>query len=207
MSARQATTGPTLLETISAYRQRNIDPVTRERDLWEQYGETVALMVLDSTGFSRVSQSHGIVHSLSNLVAMRSLCQPVCHAHRSLAFHGHADNLYAVFGHVSDALGCALSLHAEIHRSGLMLTETEPFRVGIGIGYGRMLFGDDLEGYFASEMNILCKLGEDLAAGGETLLTENAYQHSSSAMRDQFERARHTVSGLELSYFRHSFQG
>lgn len=194
----------TLLETISAYRQSNIDPVSRERDLWDKYGETVALMVLDSTGFSRVSASHGIVHCLSNVVAMRGLCEPVCYTHHCLAFHGHADNIYAVFPHVTDALSCALSTHQEINRSGLMLTETEPFRVGIGIGYGRMLFGDGLEGYFASEMNILCKLGEDLAAGGETLLTENAYHHSSATLHHQFEQARLTVSGMELTYFRHS---
>ena len=44
----------------------------------------------------------------------------------------------------------------------------------IGIGYGSILVIDE-EDIFGSEVNIACKLGEDLAGKSEILLTQSAY--------------------------------
>ncbi len=56
-----------------------------------------------------------------------------------------------------------------------MLTEEEPFTVCIGIGHGRKLYSETLEGYFSEEMNFASKLEEDTVDGRETLITRNVY--------------------------------
>ena len=151
------------------------DPRSREEQIWARYGQTVAVLVLDSSGFSRISQSHGIVHYLAKLVQMRDIVNPGFEAEGARRSHFEADNVFALFDHPDAAIRAARQCHAAIAQARLMLTETEPFQVCVGIGYGQMLYSETLEGYFSSEMNIASKLGEDTADGGETLLTESAH--------------------------------
>jgi len=57
-----------LFQNMAALLEKGIDPTSCEQQLWSRYGETVATLVLDTTGFSRTTQSHGIVHFLSRLM-------------------------------------------------------------------------------------------------------------------------------------------
>ena len=54
-----------LFQSMSRFIESGIDPVSRHEEIWERYGETVAVLVLDSSGFSRVTESHGIIQSWS----------------------------------------------------------------------------------------------------------------------------------------------
>ena len=94
-----------------------------------------------------------------------------------------------------------------------MLTGSEPFRVCVGIGYGRMLYSETLEGYFGGEMNLACKLGgemnlacklgEDVALGGETLITTAAYENADPALVKSFTQKSLRIAGIDATYFRH----
>jgi hypothetical protein len=66
-----------------------------------------------------------------------------------------------------------------------------------------MLYSETLEGYFAKEMNFASKLGEDIANGGETLITQSAYSLASSEHQGCFSADHAQVSGLDLTYYRH----
>ena len=180
---------------------QGVDPVEREAEVWDRYGETVAVMVLDSTGFSRVSESHGILHFLSKLVMIRNIVEPVVarHAHCSLKFE--ADNVFAAFKSPDDAIKAAGAIHEAVAKEQVMLTEEEPFKVCIGIGYGRMLHSKSIEGYFGEEMNLASKLGEDTANGGETLITHNTWKHAAAELVTDFERRQVRVSGLDVGYY------
>ena len=190
-----------LFQNLSSLIQAGIDPVTREKEIWDSYGQTVATLVLDSSGFSRVSESHGIVHFLSRLMLMREVSKPIIESHNHKLLHFEADNVFAVFDDVNDAVRCALEIHGAIHKADLMLTDEERFKVCIGVGYGRMLYSETLEGYFAEEMNFASKLGEDTANGGETLLTENAFKNADKDVTRNFDAADISVSGVNLNYY------
>ncbi len=84
-----------------------------------------------------------------------------------------------------------------------MLTEEEPFTVCIGIGYGRKLYSETLEGYFSEEMNFASKLGEDTVDGRETLITRNVYAALSDDLSGGVECATISVGGMDLAYYRH----
>jgi len=194
-----------LFQHMTRLHEANIDPKQREEEIWDRYGRTVGVLILDSSGFSRVSESHGIVHFLSRLMLMRNITKPIFEANKCRELHFEADNIFAVFEHPDDAISTALEVHRQVHASGLMLTDDEPFKVCIGIGYGRMLYSETLEGYFSEEINFASKLGEDTAEGGETLLTDGAYNSASQTLVKDFSRSKVEVSGLQLNYYRHQF--
>jgi hypothetical protein len=51
-------------------------------------------------------------------------------------------------------------------------------------------------------MNLASKLGEDIADGGETLLTAAAHDAAAPSLVRRYEPMRTTVSGLELRFYR-----
>ncbi len=70
----------------------------------------------------------------------------------------------------------------------------------MGIGYGEVLVVDN-ETPYGDEMNLACKLGEDLARRGEVLLTPSAY----AALQSPpwvFEPASFSISGIEFTAYR-----
>jgi adenylate cyclase len=194
-----------LFEHLGELIDADIEPVEREAEIYERYGQTVSVMILDSSGFSRVSEKHGILHFLTRLVMMRQIVEPILESYNNRDFKFEADNVYAVFDHPSDAVRAALEAHEAVHDSGLMLTENEPFRVCVGIGYGKMLYSETLEGYFGEEMNLASKLGEDTAEGGETLITRAAYESADPELVKLFDKQTLNLAGIEAIYFRHRF--
>lgn len=194
-----------LFQTMAKLIAAGIDPASREEEIWQRYGETVAVLILDSSGFSRVSKSHGIVHFLARLMRIRETATSIFESHHSKNIHFEADNVFAVFPSVNDAIAGAMEIQEQIYAADLMLTDTERYQVGIGIGYGRMLYSETLEGYYSDEMNSASKLGENIANGGETLLTEAAYKTAESSLVSQFSRRTVEVGGLNLSYYEHRF--
>ena len=84
-----------------------------------------------------------------------------------------ADNVFATFDDVPQALAAARAIQRSLDAANTFLPEDWDLHAAIGIGYGPMLLvgEDDL---FGSEMNIASKLGEDVAGRGEILLSSAA---------------------------------
>ena len=171
-----------------------------EAALWERFGIECAVMVLDSTGFVRATRARGIVHFLNLFLRMREVVTPIFERHRCLAWRSGADNLFAEFASADHALKAATAAHRAVEEAGLLLDEGEPYRVCIGIGFGRVLKAGP-KGVFGHEMNLASKLGEDIAEGGETLLTENAYKHLRRRKAAAFKKRKSTVSGNAITYY------
>lgn len=194
-----------LFEHLGELIASDIDPVERAAEIFDRYGQTVSVMILDSSGFSRISEEHGILYFLTRLVMMRQIVGPILETYHDRDFKFEADNVYAVFDHPDDAIRAALAAHEAVQKAKLMLTENEPFRVCIGIGYGKMLYSETLEGYFGEEMNLASKLGEDIAEGGETLLTVAAYENADRELVKSFEKLSLSISGIVAKYYRQQF--
>ena len=182
---------------------RNVHPLEREDEIWQRYGRTVAVMMLDSSGFSRTTEQHGIVHFLTQLMQMREIIDGVCKERDCHMLRFEADNVYAAFDHPDEAIKTAFDIHKAIQDEQLMLDHREPFRVCIGIGYGKLLWSETLEGYFGEEINLASKLGEDTADGGETLISENAYRHADGNLVAGFSKLNLSIAGIEATYYRH----
>jgi class 3 adenylate cyclase len=110
-----------------------------------------------------------------------------------------ADNVFATFEDVPQALGAARAIQNSLAQANRFLPEDWDLHAGIGIGYGPLLLiGDD--DLFGSEMNLASKLGEDLAGRGEVLLSSSARERLGDAVTA--EEIPLELSGLTLRAFR-----
>lgn len=135
----------------------------------------VAMLILDMCGFSRITAQHGIIHFLAMVHQMEQAACPAIAGNGGEVVKQEADNLFAVFRQPEQALEAALDIQRALAAMNAMQPPEAALHASVGIGYGPTLViaNKDL---FGHEMNLACKLGEDIAGPGEILLTASACQ-------------------------------
>jgi adenylate cyclase len=186
-----------LLQERIEYPERATAIDAQIRTIFEQ---NCAILVLDLSGFSRLTIRRGIVHFLTMVHRMTIISTPIVQAHRGRVVKQEADNLFAAFETVDAAIATAIDLFKAFEIVNLGLPDEQDLHASIGIGYGRTLIigSEDLYG---SEMNLACKLGEDLAQRGELLLTAAAFAQIEPES-DRWEAQDFSISGVELTGYR-----
>jgi len=151
-----------------------------ERMLWAEFGTVRSVLVMDMSGFSRLTQKYGIVHYLSMVKRMQMTSQPIIEHLGGQVVKFEADNCFASFDQVLPAVHAAIRLNTAFEAINRFTDEPFDIRVSIGIDHGDVLLigGPD---YFGETGNAASKLGEDVAGPGEILLTERAFQQISPA--------------------------
>ena len=146
-----------------------------DREIWGAFGETHAVWVLDMCGFSRLTMRYGITHFLSMIHRLHGIVRPIIARHEGRVVKTEADNVFAVFGAVAAAVAAARDVQEQLATANVFLPEDWDLHASIGMGYGEILMVEDDDCY-GHELNLASKLGEDVAAAGETLLTEAAHE-------------------------------
>ncbi|NJL19936.1 MAG: adenylate/guanylate cyclase domain-containing protein [Leptolyngbyaceae cyanobacterium SM1_3_5] len=184
-------------------RLRNEQPEAAaaiDAQIYQQFLQTHTVLVLDMAGFSRLTIRYSIIHFLAMVQRLGSIAVPVIEQHQGRTVKREADNIFAIFDSVTDAIDCAIAISARLAAVNVHLPDAQDLYVGIGIGYGDLLLvGDD--DLYGSEMNLACKLGEDLARSGEILLTEAAYAQVQHEDR-LWEPLTASISGLDLTTYK-----
>ncbi len=196
--------GPSSGELGRLLDKRGIGPAACldvDEAIWERFGRTAAVLVLDSSGFTRKTQRLGIVGFLALIADLRRRLWPILGTYGALVRKAEADNLLAVFPDVEDAVRCAMACQRNVRLTNAGRSEVDTLEICIGVGYGRLLVIGD-EDVFGDEMNLASKLGEDVAGPGEVLLTEAAWE----AVRERIpgleaEPRSLEISGVELRYY------
>jgi len=168
-------------------------------EIWRRFGHTRAVLVLDMCGFSRLTMRYGITHFLAMIRRLQTLVRPVIAEGGGRLVKTEADNVFATFDDVPPALATARAIQRSLDAANTYLPEDWDLHAGIGIGYGPILLIGD-EDLFGSEMNVASKLGEDVAARGEILLSSSARERVAS----EFDATEIAVelSGLTLRAYR-----
>jgi class 3 adenylate cyclase len=171
-----------------------------ESSLWNEFGHEATVLVLDMSGFSQLTHRYGLVHYLSMVRRMQLTADPIVRACGGTPVKFEADNCYAMFPCVDDALSCALALNAAFDAANESTPDELDIRIAIGIDHGRILLVDDSD-FFGHPVNRASKLGEDLARPGEILVTVEAAARTRSP--DAFALAPHafTASGLHIDAY------
>jgi class 3 adenylate cyclase len=146
-----------------------------DREIWDMFGETHAVWVLDMCGFSRLTMRYGITHFLAMIHRLQHIVYPVIARHRGRVIKTEADNVFAVFERVEAALAAARDVQEQLATANAFLPEDWDLHASIGIGYGELLMISGDDDFYGNELNLASKLGEDIADEGETLLTEAAH--------------------------------
>jgi adenylate cyclase len=169
-----------------------------DQQIRETFGETWAVMVMDMSGFSRMTIEHGIIHFLAMIHRMNEIANPAVEEHEGAVIKFEADNAFAIFPDVEQAVDASVDIIKRLEAANTMLPEELDMHAKFGVGYGEVLIIQD-EDLFGSEVNLASKLGEDLAARNEILLTEAAYGRVDASKR-KYEEVERKVSGLHLVF-------
>jgi class 3 adenylate cyclase len=164
------------LERFLAQRNEHPERLAKiDREIWAQFGETHAVWVLDMCGFSRLTMRYGITHFLAMIYRLQGIVRPIIARQRGRVVKTEADNVFAVFERVEDAVGAARDVQEQLATANVFLPDDWDLHASIGIGYGELLMISDDADFYGNELNLASKLGEDIAESGETLLTEAAH--------------------------------
>lgn len=197
----------TALELGRLLEQRLQHPETAEAidaHIHNKFVETHAILVLDSSGFSRISHEHGIIRALAEIERMRGAVLPIIAAYQGSAFKIEVDNVYAVFPTVELAIAAS---NAMIQQTALLQKH-----ISIGIGYGQLIMLSTGVGYsdvYGEQMNLASKLGEDLAGPDDVILTEAAFEqigavvnHPEASGAANWDAMPANISGLQLRVYK-----
>ncbi len=196
--------GRTLLKQLLGERNQFTNRIPEiDAKIRESFERTVAVLVLDMVGFSRLSQKHGIIYYLSMIAQMESAARPAVEENGGTVIKQEADNLFAVFDTPDDALEGALDIFRGFNAINGVVSDDRDIFGSIGIGYGPTLVIGD-EDLIGCEVNLASKLGEDIAGASEIILTRAAHDALKSSHRYRFDPKTHAISGLDLDC--HYFQ-
>ncbi|MFN2545222.1 MAG: adenylate/guanylate cyclase domain-containing protein [Actinomycetota bacterium] len=189
-----------LMRLLNEYNEH---PGERERiskEIGERFGRRIAVLVLDSSGFTRTVQEGGIIPFLALLERLQRLVRPAIERTGGQILKTEADNVFAVYDSAEAAVGGAEEIRSHLRTVNDALPGDEEIYVSIAIGFGELLLVG-AEDVFGDEMNLACKLGEDLAQRDEILLTPAAHEAVGATNR-AFDELRFSVSGVELPAYR-----
>lgn len=146
-----------------------------EAALWKEYGTELAVFVLDMSGFSLLTRKYGIVHYLSMVKRMQLTTEPIIKSYGGSMIKYEADNCFAVFPDPLSAVNAAIAMQHAFNAANLLSSDDLDIHIACGIDHGKLLMIGH-EDCFGDPVNHASKMGEDLAAAGEILISQNAMQ-------------------------------
>jgi adenylate cyclase len=161
-----------LANFLTARRAPGTDRAAVDAAIWARFGCTQAIMFTDLVGFSRTVEAFGILHFLQLIQESETLFMPLIQQHGGQCLKREGDSLLAVFDLPAEALAAARAMVTATIALNPHRNPEETIEVCIGLGYGQVLRVDDDE-VWGAEVNAASKLGEEMAQGGEVLVTEN----------------------------------
>ena len=144
-----------------------------ESQLWREFGTDRAVLVLDMSGFSQLAIRYGIVHYLSMVRRMQLTAEPIVGRYSGTLVKFEADNCFAMFPDAAGAIQAAIELNDAFHSANEATPDELDIRIACGIDFGPILVVPGVD-FFGNAVNRASKLGEDLAAAGEILVTREA---------------------------------
>ncbi|MDX1498753.1 MAG: hypothetical protein R3176_02575 [Woeseiaceae bacterium] len=146
-----------------------------EADFNAKYRSERAILSMDMTGFTMSAMHRGELESLLRILDAQKVGIPALVEAGAELVRCFADDIVAIFADPHAALDAAFEVHRRIRVfNDSPLASEHPTRFCAGLGFGRIFrIGPNLAQ--GDEMNRASKLGEDIARGNETLLTERAF--------------------------------
>lgn len=168
-----------------------------ETQIWDDYGEDKAVLIIDMSGFSLLTQKHGVVHYLSMVQRMQITSEPVIENYGGSVIKFEADNCFAVFNDPLSAIRASISLNMAFDAANILTPEDLDIRISCGIDYGKILVINNND-FFGNAVNVASKLGEDTASAGEILVTKEAMHLVPDEASINHKPIKVTISGIEI---------
>jgi adenylate cyclase len=168
-----------------------------ETQIWNDFGDEHAIFVLDMSSFSLLTRKYGIVHYLSMVRRMQLTVEPIIETFEGSVLKFEADNCFAIFPDTLPAIRAAIAMQLAFDASNLLTSDKFDVRISCGIDYGKILIIGN-EDCFGDAVNRACKLGEDVAAAGEILVTGNAMDRVNPEADVKRHAVNISISGITI---------
>jgi len=171
-----------------------------ETEFAAKYRHQRAILAIDMTGFTLSALQVGEIHSLARIFDAQRAVIPVLQDYGAELIRCFADDIVALYREPGTAIDAALEAHRRVRAfNASPLASANPTLCCAGVGYGEVFaIGPNLAQ--GDEMNRASKLGEDIARGNETLITERAY--AAVATRDDIVFERQDQDDLLFPFYR-----
>ena len=169
-----------------------------DREILSKYNITASLMVLDMSGFSKITKAKGIVHFLAMVQQMQDITAAEIERFNGRVVKFFSDNCFAYFANAQDAVECGIAVmqaHNELNK-----TLEHPVHICIGIDHGEFLLIERNE-CFGHTVNRACKLGEDLAERGELLVSARTMDAITDVGKFHMQSRQYEESGIEIDAY------
>lgn len=186
-----------ILRTRTRRSSKKID-----KELEDRCTENLAVLMADSSGFTRIAHKHGILQFLATMTQAYDRVIPILTSRGGTCISHNADNILGVFDEPEMAVAAAIAMHRHLRRHNRSLPEKEQFNICIGINYGAVLRLSD--NIYGDAVNIAAKLGEDLAAKDEILITRPAHDRLGGRFKSRYNRSTE-IGGRTLELFKVSY--
>lgn len=176
-----------------------------EAQLWDHYGAERAVFVLDMSGFSLLTRKYGIIHYLSMVRRMQLTTEPIVKSYGGIMIKYEADNCFAVFPTPLAAVNAAIAMQHAFVASNLVTSDDLDIHISCGIDYGKILVVGNRD-CFGDPVNRASKIGEDLAAAGEILITKEAMDMVPAEAEIRSRAMSVSISGIVIQAFAIDYQ-
>ncbi len=157
-------------------------------------GEELAVLVSDSSGFTRRTHEHGILPALAAVRRAYAVATPVVERRGGTVVSQRADNLLAIFPGAAAAVRAAVEIQQRLRKRG-----RDGLGLCLGIDVGRVIrLAEDVYG---APVNVASKLGEDLAGRDEILVTAEVSRRVRGIVRTSYSRSSE-VGGRSIELYR-----
>ena len=160
---------------LAQRRMAGADRAAIDAAIYARFGRVQAVMFTDLVGFSRVVEAFGIVHFLQLIQESETLFMPLIAQHGGVCLKHEGDSLLVLFDTPQLALAAAKAMVDATLAANPGRAPEDRIEVCIGLGYGTVLRIDNDE-VWGAEVNAASKLGEEMAKGGEVLVTDTFRQ-------------------------------
>ena len=166
------------LESLLNKRIRFRNNATKKKQIdqriWDLFGEEWSILFTDLVGFSRSANKFGIIHFVQMIKESERIFTPIIEEYDGFVVKSEGDTLIVIFRSREKAVKCAIKLQKISKKYNIDHPSEEKIGLCCGLGWGKILRvpGPKID-VFGEEVNLSAKLGEDIAKGGEILITKN----------------------------------
>lgn len=136
---------------------------------------SVAVLVSDMSGFTRLTREHGILHVASIIVRARQLCYPILHRFSAMHISTEGDNFLVVFPSAAKAVAAAREMFRVVRASNAQLQPGREHFAStlntIGIDYGKGPILDATGKLLGQTFTNAYALGEEMCNPGSIAIS------------------------------------
>ena len=196
MAPKPTTKFQTLLLKFSQAEEKE-DRKKIETAVWKEFGTEYAVFILDMSGFSMLTRKYGIVHYLSMVKRMQLTTEPIIKSFGGQMLKYEADNCFAVFPDALSAVNAAIAMQHAFTSENILTSDDQDIHIAVGIDYGKLLIVGH-EDCFGDPVNRASKMGEDVAAAGEILISQEARDMIPAEANIRTREVSISISGINI---------